>query len=575
MYHLMQSGTGEVSNMASMTFDHYPRYDELTRIVHDAASTWPHIVSVESIGRSHEGREIWLLTVTDSATGPASEKPAFWVDGSIHAAELAPTVAILHLLHRLVSGHGTDPEVTRCLQTRAFYLVPRTNPDGAELALGDSPRMVRSSTRVYPPDQATADGLIPGDVDGDGHLRQMRIPDLNGPWKVSDVEPRLLVRRDPTEVGGKYYRVLPEGRVRNYDGATIDIPAVPEGLDLNRNFPAQWRREHEQKGAGPYPGSEPEVANLLRFLSTHPNIVAAVAFHTQSGVILRPFSHQSDEAFPAEDLWTYKKLGDRGTELTGYPSISVFHDFRYHPKEVITGAFDDWAYNHLGIFGWTVEIWNPQRHAGIPEMKYIEWYREHPFEDDVKMLAWSDGALKGEGFRDWAPFDHPDLGPIEIGGWDSLYAFGNPPPHLLEAEVARFAPWLIWHALCSPLLEYHSLTAVAEGDGTWRLRVVVQNTGWLPTYVTKHALMTKSVRGVRVEVSLPEGARLLSGKTTHDAGQLEGRAYKPSAPTRRPSDQTDDRAKVEWIVAAPAGAEVAVVASHPRAGTIRRRIRLG
>ena len=558
-----------------MTFDHYPRYDELTRVVHDAASTWPHIVAVESIGRSHEGREIWLLTVTDSATGPASEKPAFWVDGSIHAAELAPTVAILHLLHRLVSGHGTDPEVTRCLQTRAFYLVPRTNPDGAELALGESPRMVRSSTRVYPPDQATADGLIPGDVDGDGHLRQMRIPDLNGPWKVSDVEPRLLVRRDPTEVGGTYYRVLPEGRVRNYDGATIDIPAVPEGLDLNRNFPAQWRREHEQKGAGPYPGSEPEVANLLRFLSTHPNIVAGVAFHTQSGVILRPFSHQSDEAFPAEDLWTYKKLGDRGTELTGYPSISVFHDFRYHPKEVITGAFDDWAYNHLGIFGWTVEIWNPQRHAGISEMKYIEWYREHPFEDDVKMLAWSDGALKGEGFRDWAPFDHPDLGPIEIGGWDSLYAFGNPPPHLLEAEVARFAPWLIWHALCSPLLEYHSLTAVAEGDGTWRLRVVVQNTGWLPTYVTKHALMTKSVRGVRVEVSLPEGARLLSGKTTHDAGQLEGRAYKPSAPTRRPSDQTDDRAKVEWIVAAPAGAEVAVVASHPRAGTIRRRIRLG
>ncbi|NCA14008.1 MAG: hypothetical protein EBS89_07715 [Proteobacteria bacterium] len=210
MYHLMQSGTGEVSNMASMTFDHYPRYDELTRVVHDAASTWPHIVAVESIGRSHEGREIWLLTVTDAATGPASEKPAFWVDGSIHAAELAPTVAILHLLHRLVSGHGTDPEVTRCLQTRAFYLVPRTNPDGAELALGESPRMVRSSTRVYPPDQATADGLIPGDVDGDGHLRQMRIPDLNGPWKVSDVEPRLLVRRDPTEVGGTYYRVRPE-----------------------------------------------------------------------------------------------------------------------------------------------------------------------------------------------------------------------------------------------------------------------------------------------------------------------------------------------------------------------------
>ena len=174
--------------MVTFRFDHYPRYDELTRIVHEVASTWPDLVTLESIGKSHEGREVWLLTVTDRTTGPAADKPAFWVDGSIHAAELAPTVAILHLVSQLVTGFGTDPDVTRCLQTRAFYLVPRTNPDGAELALADSPRMVRSSTRIYPPDPVATDGLVPGDVDGDGHLRQMRIPDPNGPWKVSESE---------------------------------------------------------------------------------------------------------------------------------------------------------------------------------------------------------------------------------------------------------------------------------------------------------------------------------------------------------------------------------------------------
>lgn len=85
--------------MTTIRFDHYPRYDELTRIVHETAATWPRLVAVESIGRSHEGRDVWLLTVTDTSTGPAAEKPAFWVDGSIHAAELAPTVAILHLLN--------------------------------------------------------------------------------------------------------------------------------------------------------------------------------------------------------------------------------------------------------------------------------------------------------------------------------------------------------------------------------------------------------------------------------------------------------------------------------------------
>lgn len=555
--------------MAIVTFDHYPRFAELTDILHEFVKEFPHLVSIECVGHSHEGREIWLLTITNSATGPAHEKPAFWADASIHATELAPTVAVLHLLHTLATGYGIDPEITRCLDTRAFYLVPRVNPDGAELALADSPRIVRSSTRSYPADAETPHGHVGGDVDGDGHLRVMRMRDPNGPWKVCPDEPRLLVRRDPVEVGGEYFRVFPEGRVHGYDGVTIGLAPPREGLDLNRNFPAQWRLEHEQKGAGPYPGSEPEVAALIRFVSSHPNICAGVAFHTQSGVILRPFSHQSDEAFPAEDLWTYQKLGAKGTELTGYPAISVYHEFRYHPKEVITGAFDDWAYNHLGIFGWTVEIWNPQRQAGIPEMKYIEWYREHSVEDDRKMLAWSDDALRGKGYQDWAPFDHPDLGPVEIGGWDSLYAFGNPPPHLLEAEISRFSPWLIWHALVLPRLEVLEATAVAEAPGTWRVRVVVQNTGWLPTQVTKRARDIKAVRGVRCELGLPDGARLVSGKLQEDADQLEGRASKASAPTRRPADPTDDRAKVEWVIVGTAGQRIGITASHPRAGTVR------
>ncbi len=33
-----------------------------------------------------------------------------------------------------------------------------------------------------------------------------------------------------------------------------------------------------------------------------------------------------------------KLFGRKSTELTGYPTISIFHDFKYHPKEVITGG---------------------------------------------------------------------------------------------------------------------------------------------------------------------------------------------------------------------------------------------
>jgi murein tripeptide amidase MpaA len=552
--------------MVDITFDRFYRYPELTQILEDLAQAYPDLVRLESIGQSYEGRDIWLVTVTNYATGEDKRKPALWVDGNIHAVELSASTACLYLLNRLVTEYGSNPEITRCLDTRVFYICPRANPDGAELALADKPKFVRSSTRPYPYDEEPIGGLVREDIDGDGRILTMRVPDPNGAWKKWSEDPRLLVRRNPTEVSGEYYRLLPEGRLENYDGALIHIQPNKARLDLNRNFPANWRQESEQSGAGPYPGSEKESRAMLGFIADHPNIIGGVAFHTYSGVLLRPYDDRADEAFPAEDLWTYQKIGEKGKELTGYPAVSVYHDFRYHPKQVITGGFDTWLYDHLGLFGWTVEIWSPQRQAGIEEYKFIDWYREHPVEDDVKMLKWSDEVLEGKGYVDWYPFEHPQLGPVELGGWDQLHAFTNPPKQLLEGEVARFPDWLVWHLLISPRLELYETRVTPLGEGAYHVRVVVQNSGWLPTYVTKKALEKKVVRGVVCEIALPDGAELETGKPREELGQLEGRAYKPHFPGA--DDATEDRAKVEWVVRSPAGDTVTVTARHERAGLV-------
>jgi len=562
--------------MPTPRFDTYYRYDDLTRLLRAYADEYPQLVKLESIGKSYEGRNLWLLSVTNTQTGPAEEKPALWVDGNIHASEVSPSSACLYLLHILTQGYGEDGDITRCLDTRAFYVLPRVNPDGAELALADKPRIIRSSTRPYPFDEEPLGGLVQEDVDGDGRMLLMRLPDPHGPWKACEEEPRLLVRREPAETGGSYYRVLPEGRLEDYDGVTFAVQPPKEGLDLNRNFPANWRQEGAQKGAGPYPTSEPEVRAVVDFIARHPNLTGGVTFHTYSGVLLRPFSHQADEAFPAEDLWTYEKIGAKGTETTGYPYISVYHDFRYHPKEVITGAFDDWLYDHLGLFTWTVEIWSPQRQAGIESYKYIDWYREHPLEDDLKLLKWSDEVLGGRGYVDWYEFDHPQLGKVELGGWDALYAFRNPPPELLEHEIERFPEWLVWHLLISPKLETLGASAEKLGGDSYRVRLVLQNSGWLPTYVTKRALEKKVVRGVVAEIELPEGATLKTSKVREEVGQLEGRAYKASAPTvfGTGADPTVDRVKLEWVVHAPQGGVVKLLAKHERAGTVRVEVPL-
>ena len=562
--------------MPDIQFDRYYRYDELTALLKAFTEKHPDLVTLESIGKSYEDRDVWLVTLTNTKTSPAEEKPALWLDGNIHATEVSPSSACLYFIHFMLSHYGSREDVTRALDTRAFYICPRVNPDGAEWALADVPKIIRSSTRPHPYDEEPIEGLRQEDIDGDGRMLMMRIKDDNGAWKVSEQEPRLLVRRDPTETGGTYYRILPEGRLENYDGVSLTVQTKKEGLDLNRNFPANWRQESEQFGAGPYPASEPEVRNLVEFIARHPNITGGITFHTWSGVLLRPYSHKPDDEFAAEDLWTYKKIGDKGTETTGYPNISVFHDFKYHPKQVITGAFDDWLFDHLGIFGWTVEIWSPQKQAGIEEYKFIDWYREHPFEDDLKMLEWSDTALEGKGYIDWYPYEHPELGEIELGGWNSQFAWRNPPPQFLEAELVKFPEWLLWHALISPKLELHSHQLETLEAGVCRLQVVVHNTGWLPSYVTKHAMSKNVVRGVVSELELPEGASLKIGKVREVHGQLEGRAYKSSSPGGfAPADPTNDRLKLEWVIHAPEGGSVNITVRHERAGTVRQRISLG
>ena len=562
-------------------FDTFYRHDDLTRLLLSYAEAFPRLVSLASIGKSFEGRDIWVATLTNSDTGAPADKPAFWADGNIHAAELTASTTVLYYLHWLVTGYGQAGDdgraITHLLDTRSLYLCPRLNPDGAELALAERPRHIRSSTRLYPFDEEPVDGLTVEDVDGDGRVLMMRVPDPHGAYKKSALDPRLMVARQPGEFGGEYFRVMPEGTLINYDGLSVKVNPDVEGLDLNRNFPAQWRQEFEQLGAGPYPTSEPEVRAMVDFVMRHPNIGAAISYHTHSGVILRPFGTQSDDEMIPEDLWSYKRFSELGAKLSGYPAINIFQDFKYHPKEVIGGT-QDWLYEHLGALFWVVELWSPNKEAGISDYKWIDWYREHAPEDDLKLLQWSDAHCEGQAHVDWKPFQHPQLGAVELGGWDKMNYWRNPPPHLREREAARFPQWMTQLALSLPRLELLRTEVRALGPDTWRIMLAVANSGWLPAYVTKRALARKVVRGVVFEIHLPEGntaVSLVSGKPRMEGPQLEGHAPKSSLHAFLPNREvTADRALAEWVVRAPKGTHLALSARADRAGAVRTEVSL-
>src|SRR5581483_4833477 len=104
--------------------------------------------------------------------------------------------------------------------------------------------------------------------------------------------------------------------------------------------------------------------------------------------------------------------------------------------------------------------------------------------------------------------------------------------------------------------------------------LVVDNVGWLPTYVSKKALEKKVVREVVAEIELPAGATLEVGKARMEVGQLEGIAYKGASLSAWAADTTAERVKIEWVVRAPSGGSVKLTARHERAGTVRTEVRL-
>ena len=532
---------------------HYYSNEEIADLLQTWVSRYPALIRLETIGTSYLGTPIQIAILTNTLTGPDSEKPALWTDANIHATELCGVTIVLRFIESLLESYGKDPRLTRLLDDSVFYVLPRTNPDGAAWALAKNPCYIRSGVRPYPW-QEKEDGLHEQDIDKDGRILQMRIPDPSGNWKISQADPRLMEARQPHEQNGQYYRLLSEGWIENYDGSLIPGAHPLQTLDFNRNFPFDWHPENDQQGAGPYPASEPEIRAVVDFIAKHPNINIAIAFHTFSRVILRPFSTRPDQEIPFADLMTYKKIGKVGTQLTTYPVVSIYHDFRLEPKEMTYGAFDDWMYDHMGAFAFTIEIWDLPTAAGIQNRKLIDWFVDHPLEEDVKILKWADENIPG-GYVDWYSFDHPQLGKVELGGWNSLFTWTNPPGKFLAEEVERQVPFLLALGDMLPKLNIYRLDVEKLQLDTWKVNLVVENSGYLPTYTSEQAKKRKVLRPVRAELKLPAAAALKSGKLRQEIGHLEGRSNK-WASFDTVSNPTDNRGRSEWVLQAPQGTEI-------------------
>ncbi|MFZ9731116.1 MAG: M14 family metallopeptidase [Ilumatobacteraceae bacterium] len=557
-------------------FDRFLRYDEMAAWLRALAAQHPTLLTVESYGQSHMGRDLLVATITDTRSGEHHTKPAHWIDANIHAVEVTGGVAALYIIHHLVTKFvARDATVVEALRTRTFYIAPRVNPDGVEDALADRPLFHRSSVRPWPwRDGHRWPGLHPQDIDGDGRILTMRIADADGAWMQHPEEPRVMIPVGPlgAPAGTTRYRLLTEGLIENYDGFTVDQPRDPAGLDLNRNFPAGWGVD--VLGSGDHPMSEPEIHSLVRAVKARPNVCGYNAFHTAGGFMLRPSSNLPDSKLPPEDLFIFKKFGEHSTPLTTYPVHSVFEDLTWDKSRVMGGAGDDWAYDHLGVYSWTTEFWDAIYRATGEHSPTDVWYVGPTPAQDLAVCRWSDKHAPGS-YVGWYAFDHPQLGKVEIGGPDAFHIWTNAPSSMLRAEVEAHADVAIYQAMASPRLEIKLAEATSLGGDVWKVRLGVANTGWLPTTVTQHAKKMKIVLPAVVEISGANGSsvEVIEGEARVRIGQLEGRS-KVLLDGGAMSDGTTDRHLQTWVVRAKSGTVVTLSATHQRAGSASTTVTL-
>lgn len=507
--------------------ERYLPFDELEAQLMAWAEAFPEIARLESIGETPEGRDLWVISI---GPGGEDEASAVWVDGNMHAGELAGSSVALAIaedalrLHLAPDAeqHGLAARTRRSLRAVTFHVLPRMSPDGAEVVL-QTGRLVRSTPRDERPDRHPA-RWVGGDVDGDGVALLMRVEDPTGEFTERDDLPGVL-RLRRLEDEGPFYKLYPEGHIERFDGHYVPSPSYlsETDVDLNRNFPYDWRPQFEQAGAGISAASAPESRAVVEWTSARPQIFAWLNLHCFGGVYIRPSGYHPDAKMDPSDLALFRQLGEWAEALTPYPMVSGFEEFTYEPDKPLHGDEVAYAFNQRGAVAYVCELWDIFARLGMERPKrFVDHYASMTDADVAKLAEWDRAENKGRLFRPWRAFEHPQLGPVEIGGLDPRFGLWNPPPEAL-AEVCRHqsAFFMRTAALAPELRVDVSREAVAEG--VTQLAVAVENHGYLPTYVLASAKKLDWNEPVYLEASVEGGCSLLEpSHARQTVGHLDG-----------------------------------------------------
>lgn len=111
--------------------EQFHNYKEQTEILQGIAQKYPEIATLESIGKTAEQREIWVLRL--SKAKPSADLPATLLMGGHHAREHVSVEVPLFLAKYLVENYEKkNPRIISMLDSQEVFIIPQLNIDGSE-----------------------------------------------------------------------------------------------------------------------------------------------------------------------------------------------------------------------------------------------------------------------------------------------------------------------------------------------------------------------------------------------------------------------------------------------------------
>jgi Zinc carboxypeptidase len=601
---------------------------QLEALLRDLVQRHPDRAVLSEYGRSTGGRPLWRLEVRGEEAAP--DAPSILLVAALDGWRCFETRVALHLAESVLSAAPPEQPsdaanieaaaVDSPLRSCRLVIVPRADPDGAEVRLAGLPR----EARPIPPGSWARDGdrdgqdveLGPQDLDGDGLIAWMRFVHRDGRLLVDEAEPRLL--RAPKFESGESGRWRQEAESRDVDGDQRwgEDPAAQ--VQLGSQFPPGWP-EHTA-AAGPWPGYLTEARALMDLvLALEQEQLWGALVLDSYDTLVEPSEASADGRLPtpgflAGDLPWAKEISRRFQELS---------DIKARPRGDSTGRFERWLYEQRGLYtlawrSFDLQEADPKAEeakaadAGVaadgaeaPGEVVVTAPEQAPaaekataagaaptpppapadatqatrprrgrasnsaptgatagatpeFERERRQLAWIDSQPdEAWRFQTWKAFEHPDLGPVELGGWHPLARLDPPAAdqtRWLEASVG------LLEDLCrsAPRVEFGALTAKALGNGLYELEVELQDTGRAP-FVSAAAQRARTQRPGWLTFELPTDSTLLVGEKVQRFERLEG---------------PDQSSRHKLLISAAAGSTIRVRFSTHNAGSSSSEVTL-